>query len=230
MQFYWHSSFPKCTVHMCTVCIYLQTAPVVVTVTGSGATQNAGEDYTLTCTVSGGGTTTTTYQWLRNGAPLTGETSDTLSFTPLRKTTPSSNGQYTCQATRSGSTVTSNNITIAVTCKLGLFWHVTVHETLSIAPLSITITRTGSPIEGRTYILECSLMGLELLDPTEVRYRWDRENPNPQFAILRERVLSFDPLSREDEGVYRCTTRTTSPYLTYKPSLNRPTAFTVTSK
>ena len=85
--------------------------------TGSSATQNAGEDYTLTCTVGDEGTMMTTYQWLRDGSPLslTGETSDTLSFTPLRQTTPSSNGQYTCQATRSGSTVTSDSFTIAVT-------------------------------------------------------------------------------------------------------------------
>ena len=96
---------------------FRSTAHVVI-VTGSGATQNVGEDYTLTCTVSGGGTTTTTYQWLRNGSPLTGETSNTLSFTPIRQTTPSSNGQYTCQATRSGRTVTSDSFTIAVTCKL----------------------------------------------------------------------------------------------------------------
>ena len=62
----------------------------LATVTGSGATQHAGEDYTLTCTVSGGETTaTTTYQWRRNNSPMSGATSATLSFTPLRQTTPS---------------------------------------------------------------------------------------------------------------------------------------------
>ena len=35
-------------------------------------------------------------------SPLSGETSATLSFTPLRQTTPSSNGQYVCEAMRSG--------------------------------------------------------------------------------------------------------------------------------
>ena len=84
--------------------------------TGSGATQHAGEDYTLTCTVRGGETTaiTTTYQWLRDNSFLSGETSATLTFTPLRQTTPSSNGQYVCEATRGGRTVRSSSITISV--------------------------------------------------------------------------------------------------------------------
>ena len=98
-------------------CNYNFIAPIVVTVTGSGAAQNVGESYTLTCTVSGGGTTTTSYQWLRNGSPLTGQTSDTLSFTPLRSTAPSSNGDYVCQATIGGIMFSSNTFTIVVTCK-----------------------------------------------------------------------------------------------------------------
>ena len=87
-----------------------------MTVSGSGVTLHAGEDYILICTVSGGETTaTTTYQWLRNSSPLSGETSATLSFTPLRQTTPSSNGQYVCEAMRSGRTVGSDSVTIDVT-------------------------------------------------------------------------------------------------------------------
>ena len=87
-----------------------------MSVTNGGATQHAGEDYTLTCTVSGGETTaTTTYQWRRDNSPLSGETSATLSFTPLRQTTPSSNGQYVCEVMRSGRTRRSRSITIDVT-------------------------------------------------------------------------------------------------------------------
>ena len=100
----------------------MHAAPVLANVTGSGATQHAGEDYTLTCTVSGGETTaTTTYQWHRDSSPLSGETSATLSFTPLRKTTPSSNGQYVCEAMRSGRTVRSNNTTVYVAGKSNLY-------------------------------------------------------------------------------------------------------------
>ena len=89
--------------------------------TVSGSTQHAGEDYTLTCTVSGGETTaTTTYQWRRDNSPLSSEMSATLSFTPLRQTTPSSNGQYVCEAMRSGRTNRSDIVTISV---MGKFVH-----------------------------------------------------------------------------------------------------------
>ena len=99
----------------------MHAAAVMAIVAGNSTTQHAGEDYTLTCTVRGGETNaTTTYRWLRNNLPLFGETSATLSFTPLRQTTPSSNGQYVCEAMRSGRNVNSNSITVNVTGRLNL--------------------------------------------------------------------------------------------------------------
>ena len=95
----------------------------MASVTGSGTTQHAGEDYTLTCTVSGGEiTATTTYQWHRDNSPMSGETSATLSFTPLRRTAPSSNGQYVCEAMRSGRTARSEGLTITVIGKFDHSW------------------------------------------------------------------------------------------------------------
>ena len=93
---------------------YILAAHVMVSVTSTSATQHVGEDYTLTCTVSGGVTTaTTTYQWrLQDDLPLFGETSATLSFTPLGQT---SNGQYVCEAMRSGRTVRSDGFNVSVT-------------------------------------------------------------------------------------------------------------------
>ena len=100
--------------------MFLFIVPLMASVTGSSATQHTGENYTLTCTVSGGDSNAAvSYQWIRNNSPLSGETSATLSlpFTPLRQTTPSSNGQYVCEAMRSGNTVTSDSVTISVTGK-----------------------------------------------------------------------------------------------------------------
>ena len=94
--------------HTCNNC---HPAPPMVTVSGSGGAQIAGEDYTLTCTVTGGGTTTPTYRWLRNGLQLPDETSAALSFSPLRQ---SSSNSYTCEATKSLSTVTSEPIVLTV--------------------------------------------------------------------------------------------------------------------
>ena len=209
----------------------LLTAILLATVTGSGATQHAGEDYTLTCTVSGGETTaTTTYQWHRNNSPLSSETSATLSFTPL--SSPSSNGQYVCEAMRSSRTARSGGSTITVSgrfkfsCK-----HCSQALTILIAPtLTLVITPNGSPIEGQTYSLTCDLMGDESLDVPDVdrRYRWDKVRVRAD--IHRTATLSFTPLSRDDEGEYKCTTNIMSPYLTNSQTRVTTTSFTVIRK
>ena len=56
------------------------------------------------------------YRWLNHSVPMSNETSATLSFSPLRQTTPSSNGQYVCEAIRSGRIVrsTSEGFTVLV--------------------------------------------------------------------------------------------------------------------
>ena len=91
---------------------------MTVTVTG-GELQHAGENYMLTCNVNGGQAGgETTHWWLKNNVYVSSATSATLSFTPLRQTTPSSNGQYVCEAMRSGRTVRSDSVTISVTSKL----------------------------------------------------------------------------------------------------------------
>ena len=91
---------------------------VVVNITGSGV-QVAGEQYTLTCTVSGGDMTDTdAYGWRRNSSTLqTGSTPHRLSFTPLSQI---DNGSYTCEATRNGRTFQSEDFSISVQSKLRL--------------------------------------------------------------------------------------------------------------
>ena len=82
-----------------------------VSVIGDGGEQTAGENHALTCQVTGGGTMTTTYQWMKDEASLSGQTSETLSFFPLRQM---DNGSYTCEATRSSISVTSAGVSITV--------------------------------------------------------------------------------------------------------------------
>ena len=114
----WSGSAPACALFSSChgIHFFVACTGVTVTATGSGV-QVAGEQYTLTCTVSGGamGVTTSAYKWHRNNILQTGETSRTLSFTPLRET--SSSGQYTCEANRSGRFFLSvNSVTITVQC------------------------------------------------------------------------------------------------------------------
>ena len=86
----------------------------MVSLSGSGGPQIAGENYTLTCQVTGGGITTLTYRWFRNGSLLTDQTSATLSFSPLME---SDSGVYTCEGTKSSSCSTSGNVTVRVVGK-----------------------------------------------------------------------------------------------------------------
>ena len=72
----------------------------------------------LTCTASGGGSMIYTYMWLKDGSVVSGQTSSTYSFSPLRMT---DYGRYSCQV-RVGSTAmnTSREVTITVVGELDM--------------------------------------------------------------------------------------------------------------
>ena len=59
-------------------------------------TPTVGQSYTLTCSVTGVGGFTPTFQWRMDGDVISGETGPTLSLPPLRL---SHAGQYICEAT-----------------------------------------------------------------------------------------------------------------------------------
>ncbi len=79
------------------------------TVTGPITTPTEGNEYTLTCTVSGHQSlmTTVTYQWLKNSNILPSETGGRLIFNPVDRY---DNGTYTCRVTISSQIL--NNETI----------------------------------------------------------------------------------------------------------------------
>ena len=77
----------------------------------SGGAQIAGEDYILSCTVTGGGTMTPTYRWWKDGALLTSRTASTIAFRPLWQT---SSGVYICEGTRNSIAVNSTGVTLTV--------------------------------------------------------------------------------------------------------------------
>jgi hypothetical protein len=80
---------------------------VSLQITGSVDTPIAGESYTLTCNLSGADLEVymTSYQWMKDGISLAGETAVVLSFSPFRF---SHAGQYTCE-------ITVENTTFSVT-------------------------------------------------------------------------------------------------------------------
>ena len=85
--------------------------PLMVTPSVSGGAQIAGEDYTLTCTVTGGDTMTPTYRWWKSSVLLTSRTASTITFRPLQQT---SSGVYICEGTRNSIAVNSTRVTLTV--------------------------------------------------------------------------------------------------------------------
>ena len=83
----------------------------MVTLSVSGGAQIAGEDYTLFCTVYGGGTMTPTYRWWKDGVLLTDQTANRIAFRPLQQT---SSGVYICEGTRNFIAINSTSVTLTV--------------------------------------------------------------------------------------------------------------------
>ena len=201
----------------------------MVSVTGGNTTQQAGQNYTLTCTVSGGGTDVPTYQWLQDDFNLINETSDTLSFTPL---TQNSSGKYICVAKNSGSVVESKEFAINVTGECGHLEDQKIAMThfllFTVPPLTLVITPNGSPTEGQTYSLTCDLMGDESLD-VDVMFIWER--PSSDMNVSQDVIpLTFEPLNCTDDGDYTCIAIISSPYLDDMIILNKTETVMVNCK
>ncbi len=85
--------------------------PLIVMVTGGGGVFTVGTSHSLTCTASGGAFMTYTYQWLRYDVDIIGETSSTISFSPLREVHV---GRYNCRVSVGSKTTTSDGVVINV--------------------------------------------------------------------------------------------------------------------
>ncbi len=72
------------------------------------STLTAGASHSLTCTASGGASMT---QWLRYDGDIVGETSSTISFSPLRE---ADDGRYNCRVSDCSMTITSDGVMINV--------------------------------------------------------------------------------------------------------------------
>ncbi len=82
-------------------------AHLVVVINGSGAdTFTVGASHSLTCKASGGASMTYTYQWLRYDGDIVGETSSTISFSPLREDDV---GRYNCRVSDGSVNITSDD-------------------------------------------------------------------------------------------------------------------------
>ena len=83
---------------------------------------------------------------------------------------------------------------------------------LSLAPGSVQINTSGSPILGESgFTLTCCVFGAENLNPF-ITYQWIKNN-GTETQIQdgsNPRTISFDPLRVSDAGRYTCQARASS--------------------
>lgn len=127
---------------------------VVITEQPDNLTANVGDTANFSITATGD--PAPTYQWYKDGSPLSGEISDSLSFT----VDADSGGDYTCVATNDGGSVTSDTAILSIIPLITAQSGATGILLGASASLSITAVGTptptyqwyknGSPISGET--------------------------------------------------------------------------------
>ena len=130
---------PYCPVSETTVGLTVQPLLNVITQPAAGSSVCAGASVTAFVNVTG---LPTGYQWYRNGNPIAGQTSATLS---LPATAPADAGSYVVVVTGTCNSLTTSSFSLAV----GTYPTPTLltSGTLTCANLSVTLTATG----GTTY-------------------------------------------------------------------------------
>ena len=90
--------------------------PLTVMVVSNGSVLSAGQNHTLACEASGGGSIEYTYTWLKDGNVVSGQISSTYSFSPLLAV---HSGRYSCRVSVGSRTVISENVDITVVGESG---------------------------------------------------------------------------------------------------------------
>ena len=80
---------------------------------------------------------------------------------------------------------------------------------------SANIRASGFTDEGSNYTLTCTINGDESLAATNRTFQWERVDSMDDMVqgTMADDTLTFNPLSRDDAGEYRCNVSFDSPYL-----------------
>ena len=118
----------------------------VITAQPVGATVAVGQSVTFS--VAAAGTPTPTFQWSKNGAPVTGATAATLTFASTQLT---ETGVYTVRATNSVGVAVSTSVVLAIPSTMAVTAFAPAHGRTHLnpdSPLSLTFDR--APVVGNT--------------------------------------------------------------------------------
>lgn len=89
--------------------------PTNVVITGNNSPYNVGDTPTLTCEVTGGNPTTSSFSWSKGGTIISGAMGNMLSLSSLASV--DNNQDITCTATNVVGSVTSAASTLNVLCE-----------------------------------------------------------------------------------------------------------------
>ena len=98
--------------------------------------------------------------------------------------------------------------------------------------MSANITASGSSDEGSIYTLTCAVHGDESLAATNETLQWEGLGGVDEMFLdpMANDTLTFNPLSRDNAGEYRCNASFDSPYLIGTSHVTISFNITVTSK
>ena len=94
--------------------------------------------------------------------------------------------------------------------------------------MSANIRASGPQHEGSNYTLICAIHGDELLASTNRTFQW--EKVDSMDRRIANDTVTFNPLSRDDTGEYRCNVSFDSPYLIGTSHVTTSFNIMVTSK
>jgi hypothetical protein len=149
---------------------------VIPTISDQSSGSTIVVDQAVSLFITATGDPTPTYQWYKNGNPISGETNSTLNFTAVAD----SGGIYTCKATNVGGSATSADIVLSmaplILSQSAVFQCVPVGKSIS---LSVTATGFPSPV-----------------------YQWYKSGG--LLAGETSSTLSFPFIMADQAGVYTC--------------------------
>jgi trimeric autotransporter adhesin len=166
--------------------VSLHISPSFTTNIGGSASLNVGD--VLSLSVVATGESPISYQWYKDGSPLSGRTSSSLTFAT---TSTSDSGAYTCVATNAYGSKTSGTASITVS---------------SASPPSITSHPSGITAEVGTgpHALQCSASGTGSL-----QFAWYKNGslvagPRSGNISSTQDQHVFNPLAESDDGTWHC--------------------------
>lgn len=162
-----------------------------------GGTKRSGDSFTFR--IKARGSNPLTYQWYRNGLPVFGETTDTLSIPVLHQ---EDNGLYYCTVTNNKYSIDSNIVSLTV---------------------KSTITITGQP---SSLVLnpnnKCTFT-VTVTGDEPIKYQWYKNNTPLTYSSKTSHIIPY--VNYNDEALYFCKISNNFDVLTSNTvslSVNRP--------